>query len=128
MKRLIFTTIIVLALTGVFAYPIPANAAKPMADTVIIKKGKTIRIGFGKDAAEFNINKDRKDADSIKRESTYPKFSFGLTLSRLDLGLATLVDNGSFTLSAQNQFLRYRSWKTSNAGFDVIQLGVRFSN
>ncbi len=51
----------------------------------------------------------------------------GLTFSRFDLGLATLVDNGSFTLSPNNQFLSYRSWKTSNVGFDVFQFGYRFS-
>jgi hypothetical protein len=39
-----------------------------------------------------------------------------------------LIDNGSFTLSPQNQFLRYRSWKSSNVGFDVIQFGYRFNS
>jgi hypothetical protein len=57
----------------------------------------------------------------------YPKAYVGITFSRFDLGLATLVDNGSFTLSPQNQFLSYRSWKTSNVGFDVFQMGVRFN-
>ena len=55
-------------------------------------------------------------------------FSIGLTFSRFDLGLTTLVDNGSFTLSKQNDFLRYRSWKSSNVGFDVFQFGYRVSD
>lgn len=55
-------------------------------------------------------------------------FSIGLTFSRFDLGLATLVDNGSFTLSPKNEFLRYRSWKSSNVGFDVFQFGYRFTD
>lgn len=55
-------------------------------------------------------------------------FSIGLTFSRFDLGLTTLVDNGSFTLSPKNEFLRYRSWKSSNVGFDVFQFGYRFTD
>ena len=55
-------------------------------------------------------------------------FSIGLTFSRFDLGLTTLVDNGSFTLSPKNDFLRYRSWKSSNVGFDVFQFGYRVSD
>jgi hypothetical protein len=38
-----------------------------------------------------------------------------------------LIDNGSFTLSPKNDFLSYRSWKSSNVGFDLLQFGYRFS-
>ena len=55
----------------------------------------------------------------------YPRPFIGITFSRFDIGLATLVDNGSFTLSQKNQFLNYNSWKTSNVGFDVFQMGVK---
>lgn len=71
------------------------------------------------------------DDDSVKvtrRAHKHPGFSIGLTFSRFDLGLATLIDNGSFTLSPKNQFLNYRSWKTSNVGFDVFQFGYRFNS
>ena len=54
-------------------------------------------------------------------------FNFGFTFSRFDLGLTTLIDNGSFTLSPQNDFLSYRSWKSSNVGFDIVQFGYRFT-
>jgi hypothetical protein len=54
-------------------------------------------------------------------------FNFGVTFSRFDLGLTTLIDNGSFTLSPKNDFLSYRSWKSSNVGFDLLQFGYRFS-
>ncbi|MEO6150779.1 MAG: outer membrane beta-barrel protein, partial [Mucilaginibacter sp.] len=55
-------------------------------------------------------------------------FSWGPTLSRIDVGFATLVDNGSFKLTPQNEFLRYRSWKSSNFGLDFIQAGYRFNS
>ena len=127
MKRVIFTMAMSLAAIGVFAQGNKADSAKTTADTVKMHKGATIRFGYGDDASEVNINKKR-DTATRRDDSTYPRFSFGLTIARLDLGLATLIDNGSFTLSPQNQFLRYRAWKTSNVGFDVLQTGVRFSN
>ncbi|WP_428328365.1 outer membrane beta-barrel protein [Mucilaginibacter sp.] len=128
MKRLLFTTIISLTLTWAFAINMNADTVKTKTDSIKTKKGKTIRLGYGEDASAININKDRNDTIVTHSSKIYPKFSMGITISRLDLGLATLVDNGSFTLSPQNQFLRYRSWKTSNVGFDLVQIGVRFNN
>ena len=128
MKRVIFTMAMSLAAIGVFAQGNKTDSAKTTTDTVKMHKGATIRFGYGDDAPEVNINKNRDTTVHIHHESAYPRFSFGLTIARLDLGLATLIDNGSFSLSPQNQFLRYRAWKTSNVGFDVLQTGVRFSN
>jgi hypothetical protein len=128
MKRIIFTIIISAFLTTAFAQSAHTDSVKTVSDSVKTKKGKTIKLGYGDDAEAININKDRKSDTVEKHDRAYPKLSIGLTLARLDLGLATLVDNGSFTLSPQNQFLRYRSWKTSNVGFDVFQMGVRFNN
>jgi hypothetical protein len=118
MKRLIFTPIIGLVATCVFAQGSQHDTTKTAADT-----GKTkILISYGMG------DHDRSDDTVIHHHNSYPKVNFGITLSRFDLGLATLVDNGSFTLSSQNQFLRYNSWKTSNVGFDVLQFTVRFSS
>ena len=120
MKRLIFTAIASLFITGVFAQSAPADTTKKSADTS--KSGQPrILISYG--------NHHSTD-DTVYHSSSrhrYPRGYIGITFSRFDLGLATLVDNGSFTLSPQNQFLRYRSWKTSNVGFDVFQMGMKFS-
>lgn len=125
MKRLIFTAILCAAATGVFAEN-SSDTLKVAADTIQHKKGHTIKFGYGEDAGYVNIN---KPIDTTAHEhKKAPGFSFGITFSRLDLGLTTLIDNGSFTLSPQNQFLRYRSWKSSNMGFDVIQFGYRFNS
>jgi hypothetical protein len=128
MKRLIFTSIISVALTGAFAQNSKADSVKSKADTNKTAKGASIKFGYGDEAPQININKNKKTDTATHSSKTYPSFTFGLTIARLDLGLAILVDNGSFSLSPQNQFLRYRSWKTSNVGFDVLQMGVRFSN
>jgi hypothetical protein len=89
-------------------------------DTTVVKENKHVRFSFG----------DKKSRrDSLKAAaSRRAGFNFGLTFARFDLGLTTLVDNGSFTLSPQNEFLRYRSWKSSNVGFDLVQMGYRFNN
>ena len=126
MKRLIFTIAISMAAIGAFAQTTSTDSVK--TDSVKTKKGLRIRFGVGNDAPQVNINKKQDDTVVTHHDKAYPRFSFGLTLARLDLGLATLVDNGSFTLSPQNEFLRYRAWKTSNVGFDVLQTGVRFTN
>jgi hypothetical protein len=120
MKRLIFTTILGITLYGAFAQNTSKDSSKTTVDSTK-SKGFKMSVGYGDEGGH------RWPKDTTYSNKAYPKFSFGLTFSRFDLGLATLVDNGSFTLSPQNQFLRYRSWKTSNVGFDLVQMGVRFS-
>ena len=123
MTRLIFTAIIGVFVTTSFAQTTPADTAKKSADTSQ-SDGPRILVSYGK---HNRIDDNDTTTRRHRNYKTYPKATIGLTLSRLDLGLATLIDNGSFTLSPQNQFLRYRSWKTSNVGFDLFQMGVRFS-
>lgn len=53
---------------------------------------------------------------------------WGIVFARVDLGLVRLVDNGSFSLAENNRDLRYRPGKTVNFGFDVVQVGYRFSD
>ncbi|GAB3934117.1 outer membrane beta-barrel protein [Mucilaginibacter myungsuensis] len=76
----------------------------------------------------FSVNFGGKRDSTRKKVSKAPGFSWGLTFSRFDLGLATMIDNGSTRLSPTNEFLRYRSWKSSNVGFDVFQAGYRFNS
>ncbi|GAB2694173.1 hypothetical protein GCM10027037_17090 [Mucilaginibacter koreensis] len=126
MKRLLLTAILCAAATGVFAQSTATDTSRRVTDTVKIKtdtvshaKRKVYRFRMG--------NGITSAPDSSKTVDKAPGFSWGLTFSRFDLGLATLLDNGSFKLSPQNNFLRYRSWKTLNVGFDVLQAGYRFS-
>ncbi|MFC3200147.1 outer membrane beta-barrel protein [Parapedobacter deserti] len=53
---------------------------------------------------------------------------YGITLSRIDLGLVKLIDDGSFSLSDDNEIFNYRRGKTVNFGFDVLQAGYRFND
>lgn len=125
MKRLLlFTALICAAATGAFAQT--TDSTKTAVDTAKAKKGFHISFGKGESAAHLDAN--GIDTVDYSRRSKSPGFSWGITFTRFDLGLSTLVDNGSFKLSPQNDFLRYRSWKTSNVGFDVLQFSYRFNS
>ena len=138
MKRALFTAILFAAATGVFAQSTNTPTTTTTTTTVVNAKGDTIRtdtvktkrkgfkfkFGQGTEAGSVSVNR----RDTVKEVSKAPGFSWGLTFARFDLGLATFVDNGSFKLSPQNNFLRYRSWKSSNVGFDIIQAGYRFNS
>ncbi|RWY55437.1 outer membrane beta-barrel protein [Mucilaginibacter gilvus] len=132
MKSIIFTLIICFAAATLFAQTDTIKTRHTEggdADTIIIIKSKKkhkYKFGIGKDVAEVNINNDQKD--TTYTASKEPGFSMGLTFTRFDIGLTTLNDNGSFKLSPQNQFLNYRSWRSSSIGFDVLQVSYRFSS
>lgn len=115
MKRLLIAALICVGASGVYAQDTKTDTAKN-------KDNGDIHIGYGDDDSDHPW-KRHHDGD----HSSYPKPYIGITFSRFDIGLSTLIDNGSFTLSPKNQFLNYRSWKSSNVGFDVIQMGVKVS-
>src|SRR5690606_2377706 len=83
---------------------------------------RRIVINFGKEGGEIRV-----DGTIQLVEKRSPRPIYGITLSRIDLGLAKIVDNGSFTLSDNNSFLKYKPWKTYNFGFDLLQVGYRFN-
>jgi len=114
MKRLLITALICAGAIAVRAQDTKTDSVKRAADTT----------------RHYDDNDHWDDDNSIHwrhhhHTNDYPRGYIGITFSRFDLGLATLIDNGSFTLSPKNQFLDYRSWKTSNVGFDVFQMGVK---
>lgn len=116
MKR----ALLLLTLFGLLA----ASATAQKADTTVVRK-KTVSVTVGSTTDGIGIETKK---DSLKYRGKAPGGFFSLTFTRFDIGFSKLVDNGSFTLSAPNQFLEYRSGKTSNVGFDIIQLGYRFSS
>ena len=129
MKHTLFTFIICFAAATVFAQTTPADTAKKQnADSARSVTDTTKKVK--KSRYSFSFGKSDNDAktDTSYTASKAPGFSYGLTFTRFDIGLTTLNDNGSFTLSPANNFLRYRSWRSSNVGFDVLQFSYRFSS
>lgn len=73
----------------------------------------------------------KEDSDKIDDKNTptvskYPKIFGGITFSRIDWGFSRLINDGSFTLNENNEFLEYK--KASNFGFDIAQFGLRFND
>ncbi|GAA4515065.1 DUF4369 domain-containing protein [Sphingobacterium thermophilum] len=82
-------------------------------DTKASSQSKSVTLEVG--------TKDDKD-DSDK----FPRAFGGITFTRLDWGLSRLLDDGKFSLSDDNQFMKYK--KASNFGFDLAQFGLRVSD
>lgn len=61
------------------------------------------------------------------REQARSQAIFGLTFSRIDFGLTRPMQGGSFKLDGDSEFLSYKPAKTLNFGFDVFQIGRKFT-
>ncbi len=132
MKRLLLTAIIAAVAGTGFAQTTTTTTTITTTvtknDTTIVKSDTTVTTEK-RQRVKFSFGNRKEKVDSARKaRAGKPGFNFGITFSRFDIGLATLIDNGSFTLSPQNQFLSYRQWKTSNVGFDLVQFGYRFDN
>jgi Ni/Co efflux regulator RcnB len=116
MKRILITAFICAAASGVFAQTTKTDSVKTAPDTT---------------QKHHDDDDDNWDNEGFHtrhhHNSKYPQGFIGITFSRFDFGYTTLIDNGSFNLSPKNQFLDYNQWKSSNVGFDVFQMGVKFN-
>ena len=94
-------------------------------------------ITIEKSEKTYEYEKDNKDSDDVKNSDDVKitvertrksRPIYGITFSRIDLGLVKLIDNGSFALSDDNRVFKYRPGKTVNFGFDLLQAGYRFND
>lgn len=125
MKKTVIAALLCVCTGSVIAQEKP----KPAKDTLVVittdtlkkdKRGR-ITIEFGK--------KDTVKKDTVEKEfKPSSKFSAQFTLARIDIGLSTYTDNGSFTLSPANSYLENETWKSSNFGLEVFQMGYRFNS
>lgn len=115
MKHLLLTAVLVSGLTL-----LAGSSASAQQDSVKRKKFD-INYGLG-----VTIG-DKKDSTG-RVDQSKGRFVGGITLTRIDIGFARLIDNGSFSLSPTNDFLNYKGGKTSTVSFDVLQLGYRFNS
>lgn len=128
MKRVFILLVMAMSVNALFAAGASAGKADSIAgikDSTKAGKNRNVHVTIG--IGDEHFSKKHK-SDSTKRVSKAPGVSFGLTFSRFDIGFSKLIDNGSFTLSPNNEFLDYNSWKTSNVGFDLLQFGYRFNS
>ncbi|RZK53435.1 MAG: PorT family protein [Pedobacter sp.] len=115
MRRSILTAVLVSGLTV-----LAALSASAQQDSV---KRKKFDINYG-----VGITIGEKKDSTGKIDQSKGRFVGGITFTRLDIGFSKLIDNGSFSLSPQNDFLDYKAGKTSHLSFDIIQMGYRFNS
>ncbi|TKB96331.1 outer membrane beta-barrel protein [Pedobacter cryophilus] len=90
-------------------------------DTV---KKKTTSVIINADGVAINIGK--KDS-VVKKVVKYPKLDFDLTFEHFDIGLSKYHTGSDFSTPAGYGFLENETWKTSNVGFDLLELSLRFN-
>lgn len=110
-------------------------------DTVIMEDVKTgekkkVRIYTpGSNEIDLTIIKgdsiilETTESTSIKKNSSKNRSGgiFGVGIYRIDLGLTKPIGPDGFSMTGENEILKYRPGKTMNFGFDVIQAGYRFN-
>jgi len=82
----------------------------------------------GREAVDDHLDENPVYKNSNDGDRTNIGLFGGITFSRLDLGMAKMLDHGKMKLSSENNFLDYRNWKSVNIGFDVAQIGYRLSD
>ncbi|TDQ08725.1 outer membrane beta-barrel protein [Pedobacter metabolipauper] len=120
MKHLILAALLVSGLASASAQSISYKK-----DSTTNHKGK-FTWKFHTSEEEFDRPKSKDDSAKLAKANK-GRFVGGLTFTRIDIGYMRLIDNGSFTLSPENEFLDYRGGKTSMFSFDIVQLGYRFN-
>lgn len=120
MKRILITAFLVSILTG--AWVPGAFAQMDTVKTPAIEKKV-------KDTKTFSMNVGIVGKrDTTKRlEPRKGRFVGGIIFSKVDLGLTKLVDNNSFTMSPENEFLNDYEGKSRTFSFDIVQMGYRFN-
>lgn len=118
MKRLLICALLLSFAGGSFA--------QDKKDTILVITTDTLKKDK-KNSITIRIGDIRKDTTE-KEFKPASKFSLQFVAARFDLGLSTYTDNGSYTLSPANSYLEHETWKSSNFGFELFQLGYRFNN
>ncbi len=125
MKHILLTATICTA--AGFSFAQQTTTISTVTTTTTVSKDTTITKKDSK-KYRFSFGDGQRRRDSIRKEAEKKdKVNFDI-IFRFDLGYTALIDNGSFTLSPQNDFLSYRQGKTSNVGFELAQFGYRFGN
>ena len=126
MKRTVIAALLCVCTGTIIAQEKP----KPAKDTLVVittdtlKKDKRNRITI-----EFGKKDTTVKKDTVEKEfKPSSKFSMQFTLARVDIGLSKYTDNGSMTLSPENAYLEHETWKSSNFGLEVFQMGYRFNS
>jgi len=111
------------------------DTIKVIADSTVVeikndgeKKQVRITLEYGKDSKDNDLKYSSDEETKLVDKTKEDKVFAGIGFSRFDLGLTKMLDHGSLTLSSENEFLKYKNWKSINVGFDVLQMGYKFTD
>lgn len=111
-----------------FAALLVSGLAVAMTSQVMAQQDSTSKKKMNRFDMKYGIGVSIVKKDTTKTPNGYKgRFLGGITITRVDWGFSRLIDNGSFTLSPNNDFLSYTGGKTSTFSFDIVQFGYRFS-
>lgn len=94
-------------------------------DVIVKKKVTTTKVV---EVGNVKVTVTKSDSTkTVKKTVKFPTFTYGLTFEHFDIGLSLYHTGSDFGAPTNYGFLETETWKTSNVGFDLVQLGVRFS-
>ncbi len=95
-------------------------------DSVKVKKENNTRVVI--EAGNVKISVGKNDSTkTTKKTVKYPNVTYGLAFEHFDIGLSAYHTGSGFGAPVGYDYLETETWKTINIGFDVLQLGLRFS-
>ena len=118
MKRILILSVLSMFVAGV--------NAQQKKDTVLVVTRDTISDHKKSIVIRLGSNDSRSDTNEVTLKAK-DKFKLHFTATRFDFGISTYLDNGSFTLSPENSFLERETAKSTNFGFDFLQMGYRIN-
>lgn len=121
MKKILLTSLLLISMGGVIAQKAVAQEDSTTVTTTVTKS--TVK----KRNYKVNMSFGAQDDSTKLKSASKGRFMGGITFTRLDIGFSRLIDNGSFSLSDQNDFLDYKGGKSSTVSFDVLYFGYRFN-
>lgn len=95
----------------------------------ILQKGTTTSLKIDSNGVSITVGKadSTNKTKKVKEPVKYPKLSFGLDLEHFDIGFSKYHTGSDFGTPVGYEFLENRPEKTSNFGFDILEMGLRFS-
>nr|MBC7613549.1 outer membrane beta-barrel protein [Pseudopedobacter sp.] len=97
-------------------------------DTIkVLRKGTKTSMIIDSSGVSITVGKLDSSETKEKKTTKYPKMTFGLTFEHFDIGLSKYHNGSDFGTPTGYSYLETDTWKTSNVGFDLVQMGIRFN-
>nr|WP_294898255.1 outer membrane beta-barrel protein [uncultured Pedobacter sp.] len=102
------------------------KAQTQTTDSVVVTKESGSHVLI--EAGNVKVSVGKSDSTKTSKKTVkYPSLTYGLTFEHFDIGLSMYHTGSTFGAPAGYEYLETDTWKTSNVGFDLVQVGLRFS-